>query len=291
MNRGNKEHFNTIQAAIASYLTSVQDSLREWQRQQEKAEADAAKYKDGDSFIKETMEPKTAITRNACIRHKSTMDEILKKEIGALQKELTCAVGTAPSAQFVNACNLYRQFGIKPSRAEISALVNQSGGVPLAYAVLNATLQAVESPFRITYTDADTFDEDLETLKSLASEVMRWTPADLHGVAVKVFGGQQQPGAINGVTYDGTKLLIERSTFESTTGGLADMAKRWTADVLPSIEQLKSGNLYADEADAAEAYLADREDTGSVTVTEERKPFVPRNDGPAFSDIMAHYLR
>lgn len=301
MNRGTKNSFLAIQAAAASFQQKTAEILLKYRDERSKAEVESSAYKDSDGMFAAANASLKVNARNAIANAEKAFTGVVTDELQSLRKEFAAHMLAAPSQMFISNLRLYRDFGIKPGRAEINALIEQSGGSTLALQCLDSTLEAVGADFRIDFPDAGTFEDDLASLEKMAFGGFAYTPNEMHGEAVALFGGQEivfhRPDGstyTNGTKWDSVRLITARAVFESQIKALNEMGTRWTESVIPSVV---TRELYHENenATAEEQFKADKAATVEA-VNIEHEPHVSgigisSGGGKNYNDVMDSYLR
>ncbi len=310
MNRVTKSAFDRIKSAASSYQEEVTHALTEYKNAEKRARADSEQYKDAESKYNALQGVAAQTAKNVISTAEAAFTGNVSAELKVLHEALSEHLTARPSPAFLDALRVYKDFDIVPSKTELSALLEQAHGNPLALKAIGATLDSVKSPYRIEYTTTADFEKDLAALETLTRPGNLWSPIEMHSEATRLFSGQAvnyyRPDGSSyqtGQRVDGTHMMLRRSAFEQTVKGLDDMAERWANDVVPSVKQAKDykpkTNEHGEEITAAEQYIKDRESTGSgvqisddsamrraVEIASERTA-----DNAVYSAVMERYGR
>lgn len=309
MNRMSKKQFDEIRSLTMRLMAKTTSALTDFQSADARAKADSSAYKDETERYQSLRNTAALTALNAIKSAEQEFESDMRAEISTLRDMFRDHLRAKPLPDFWPTMGIYRSYGIAPSRAELDELLVLAQGNTLALTALDSTLRMLKSPYRIEYYSAESFSDDLEDLEHFAHSKM-WSPVELHSAACAVWSGQPKifvnengEEFTTGATVDSISLLLARSNFESCFKQLDETAERWAHGTIPSVKQVKN---YADKTDkdgktvsAAEQYIADREETGSiVTVTEggaedkAREMAAEKNANAAqYQTIMDHYVR
>ena len=275
MNRSAKNAFMNIQGAAITYQNSVVNALKKYEEERQKAKTEAAAFKDEDSRFYAMNQALKSNARNAISRAEQSFTETVKSELASLRSELSAHLLTAPSSQMISTLALYRDFGIVPSKAEISALVQMAAGNTLALRCINGLLDSTKAGYTVVFPSSEALESDLDAIEKLSFGHFNYSPAGLHVIACEVYGGQpviftRSDGSTyeNGTKIDPISLISSRAFFEHNLKMLEEMAARWTENVLPSIQQLKT-DLYPDGDKGKEEFAADKRATADSAQIEK----------------------
>lgn len=262
MNKHVKDSFNHIKSEAASYQNAVQSALLDYRRTMARAEAESRKYKDETSYINTWKAAAKRDAMNAISQAETAFTVAVKAEYATLKDDLHDHLTTRPNAAFLDSLRVYFDFGIRPTRAEIEALMTQNGGNPLGYRALNRTLEKTKSEWRIDSLDTDVYENDLAVLQQLSYGNLMYAPNDCHHEAVEIFDGERrlqmrEDGStyFGGYKWDRIGILMSTGDFTAKVKGIDAMADRWGNSVLPSVKQI---DLYEDKIDP---------DTGEIVET------------------------
>lgn len=296
MNRQNQQSFRTVMAAISAYKRDVNEAFQDYGKQAETAKDTVQEYKQPDVKLKEILAPKKLITRNIATRAKERMNEIVRGEIKNLKAEFANHSLMMPSSTLLSVCQVFREYGICPTRTQVEGMLKLTTGGVLSYAVVNKTLEDTKSPYKLEYISLETLEKDIDDLERLAGDYAVWFPRDLN--VMDVLNETPVIGASLAVNYDAVRLASQIANFEALEKRIDGMAARWTDDVSPRITQIKNNDLYPGDAEQKAAdFLADQESTGSdsTKITTE-SPAVERakelyRDRTDYREVMDNYLK
>ena len=296
MNRGTKSSFQHIQAAAENYRKSVIDVLKKYEAEKANAAEDVKQYKDEEGMLAARTSVLKTNARNAIKRAEQAFTGTVRTELDSLRTELANHLMNTPSQQFIHTLALYRDFGIVPGKAEISALVQMASGNTLGLRCLNSLLSSSKAGYTVVFPSSEDLCADLETIEKMSYGNIWYSPNALHSVALEVFAGQPvtftRPDGTtyeNGTTVNNITLITHRSFFESNLKALDAMAERWTDSVIPTIAQLDS--LYpSGEAGKAE-FESDQKSTADAAQIEKEPKMVDtgKSSAKSYDEVMAHY--
>ena len=299
MNRSTKNSFVSIQGAAATFQKNVVDALKKFETDQAKAVEESRQYKDEEQRLSAMTAALKANARNTITRAEQAFTGTVKTELDSLRSELASHLLTAPSPQLISTLALYRDFGITPSKAETNALVTMAGGNVLSLRCIDSLLKSTKAGYTVVFPSSEALEADLDKIEKLTHGHFRYSPTELHHAAVEVYGGlpviYTRP---DGTTYeDGSKMdnarvVTSREAFESTIKALDSMSERWTDNVIPSVQQLKT-DLYPAGEKGKEAFAEDRRSTAEAAQIEKETviPDVTMPSGKNYAEIMNYYRR
>ncbi len=294
MNRNVKNSFMTIQGAATNFQKNVADALMRYKSDRDAARSEAAQFKNEEEKFTAMNSALVANCRNRIKTAEQSFTGTVKTELETLRKEFNMHLLMLPDSRFLTMLGVYRTFCIAPSRAELNALVEASGGVTLGLRAINALLDSVNSDFRIQFEDSAAMEKDLDSLERLTFGDFGYCPAEMLSEATAVYGGQEVtyhgPGGAyqDGARWDSVRLLTARAVFENQVKNLSEMEKRWSESVVPSVVT-KSEFYKGDDADAE--YNADLKKV-SDSVQIERNPAAPTiTPANRTAEIMANYTK
>lgn len=257
MNKFIKSTFDDLKREEASYRQSVESALLDYRRAMEKATTESKQYKDETTFL----DGKKAATKREAQTAIQLAENAFTVSVGiavkSLRDDLHQHLTTRPSAAFIDALRLYFDFDIRPSHAEISALMEQNGGCTLGYRALNRTLEKTGAEWRVDAPDSTTYESDLAALEELSEGHIMYAPREYFHEAVEVFGGRpklyRRPADGKyldiGYKWDTTSILIASGSYEGKIKALDDMSERWSSTVLPSLKHISA---YEDNQETGE---------------------------------------
>lgn len=301
MNRTAKSAFSSIQESAARFRNNMTDILTAYRKERRSAQQKASQYKDEEKVFSDSNAALVRNARESIAKAEKSFIDSVAPELETLQKELSLHLLTAPGSQFITTLSLYRDFGIKPTKADIVALVQMCQGSTLGLRCINGVLESNKSEFTITFPDVAAFEKDLEDLSRLTCGDFHYSPNELHSEANHVYSGTPviRNGFDSGAKWDSVKLIVARADFESVVKKLDEMSERWTSSVIPSIVTRES---YKDTTDpktgkiiTAEAqYNEDKAATAESASIEQRpggENIRSVSDAKAAAEIVDSYLR
>lgn len=255
MNKFVKDAFDHIGREAGTYRNSVESALLDYRQAMAKATTEAGAYKDEGGYIGSRKADAKRTAQVAIQLAENAFTVSLNVEARSLRDDLHKHLMTRPSPAFLDALRIYRDFGIRPSHAEIEALMEQNGGSSLGYKAINKVLEQTGAEWRIDAPDSTDYEADITALEKLAHGNIMYAPDGLLHEAAEVFGGEKRlQMREDGTTYDAgyrwdsTSILMATAAFKEQTGAIDDMSDRWSSTVLPS---LKHVSAYQDKKDPA----------------------------------------
>lgn len=284
MNKYNKTSIEKLQRAAKTYQRDVTSALEKYRQTMTQARKDAEVYKDESSFLAGKKGGAVTTARNSIKIAENVFTAEVKAEIGNLKDELHRHLITAPNDNFLSALNVYATYGIKPGKAEISALIESAGGNSLSLRALDAVLQKTGAEYRVKVPGADAFERDIDNLERIAEGHIFWSDEDHHHELVEVFSGvnreiRAEDGSYYdaGYRWDNTALIISSKGFEKSIADIAGMAGRWSDNILPTMYKSEAYPNKTDEKTGAQITGAEQfvED---YTATASAAEVIPAED-------------
>lgn len=240
----------------ASYRQSVESALSDYRRTMSRATEEAKQYKDESAYINGKKATAAHNARVAIQMAENAFTVALNVARKSLQDDLHQHLTTRPSAAFLDALRLYYDFDIRPSHAEISALMEQNGGNTLGYRAINRTLEKTGAEWRIDAPDSAAYESDLAALEKLAHGNIRFVPDGYLHEMSEVYGGEKRLFMrADGTTYDQgykwdtTSLLMASTGYKEDIGAIDSMSNRWSNTLLPSLKHISA---YQDNEETGE---------------------------------------
>lgn len=253
MNKFISSTFDTIKQEEASYRGSVESALWDYRRTMEKAKSDAGAYKDETAFLDGKKATAKREAQAAIQLAENAFTVAVSIAVKSLRDDLHQHLTTRPSAAFLDSLRLYYDFGIRPSHAEISALMELNGGCTLGYRALNRTLEQTGAEWRIDAPDSADYENDLAALEKLSHGHLMAAPESFHHEMVEIFGGTPHLRVFDdgqtadlGYRWDSTSILLATSGYKDDIKAIDAMADRWSSTVLPSLRHVSA---YQDTTD------------------------------------------
>lgn len=247
MNQMNVALFKLIVNAAGTFKSRVNDALLEYRTEMNKARKYAEQFKDEQSVLNNQKSLLIANTREKIRKAQRMLASELERYTDQLTDQLHSHVSEPLDAGFRDQLLTIAQFGLKPSKTQIEALLKANGGNAIGIEALAKVLGDVESPYRITFRDITEYENDITKIRSLMIDPIaydmngndRYSDGEsLHHEAVEVMSGLEQLFAReDGTTYtkgfhwDNVSLLIARGVFESTVEDIEKMQDSWISDV------------------------------------------------------------
>lgn len=240
MNKYTATTMKEIQDAITDYQHNIKKTLHTYRQQMQKAEGEAAAFKDEKSYIADKKAKADAIARLDIQSAEYALCTELKHHIAELRTDLHKHLTTAPPEKFTAALRTYSDFGLKPSIEEVRAMLELAAGNTLGIRALNSVLRK-NNMKPVTAPDATDFEADLAALDRLAEGNFMWSDSDhLHELGA-IFKGMPQPERMpngnfftGGRRWDDISIIIATGDFNERVKALDEMQARWSENVLPT---------------------------------------------------------
>lgn len=247
MNKFIKGTFEDLKRAESDYRDAVRSALSDYRQSMAKATAEAGAFKDEAAYINDKKATAKRAAQMDIQSAENALTVAVNVAVKSLRDDLHQHLTTRPSAAFMDALRLYYDFDIRPSHAEISALMEQNGGCTLGYKALNRTLEKTGAEWRIDAPDADTYETDLAALEKLSHGGFKFTPDGFHHEMTEVYEGTPHLRLRDdGTTYDAgykwdtTSLLMASTSYMQDIGAIDAMADRWSSTLLPTLKNLEA---------------------------------------------------
>lgn len=256
MNKFIKSTFDDLKREEASFRKSVESALADYRQAMETAAAESKQYKDEAAFLDGKKAAAKREAQAAIQLAENAFTVSVDIAVKSLRDDLHQHLTTRPSAAFIDALRLYFDFDIRPSHAEISALMEQNGGCTLGYRALNRTLEKTGAEWRVDAPDSTTYESDLAALEKLAHGNIRFVPDGYLHEMSEIYSGERRlfmrdDGSTYDIGYkwDTTSLLMASSGYKANTGAIDAMSDRWSSTVLPSLKHISA---YKDNEETGE---------------------------------------
>ena len=205
----------------------------------DRAKAECARYKDEAGELKKAKESLAADAR----REIEEADQKLHDQVSGYSKALRAALSehiyTAAAPGFVQTLRNYKDFGLKPSKFELDALIIQAGG---SYQGLRL-LQAVTSKYKLNFPQAEDYEADLTRIERAARTPVLYMPDGYttEGREILPNARRYRP---DGTSYDigrpdALLLAMRVGEVQSNRDALAPMADRWTSNIVPNLTEFE----------------------------------------------------
>lgn len=256
MNKYILSTFDTIKQEEASYCQSVESALSDYRRTMSRATEEAKQYKDESTYINGKKGTAKREAKAAIQLAENAFTSAVNVAVKSLRDDLHQHLTTRPSAAFIDALRLYYDFDIRPSHAEISALMEQNGGNTLGYRAINRTLEKTGAEWRIDAPDSAAYEGDLAALEKLAHGNIHFVPDGYLHEMSEVYSGERRlfmrdDGSTYdmGYKWDTTSLLMASTGYKDDTGAIDAMSDRWSSTVLPALRHIEA---YQDNEETGE---------------------------------------
>lgn len=242
MNKDIKKLFSGISNALAKYDASVKSTLTTYKRDREQAAQTASKYKDTDGEFKRLKNGLVAKARAALEdADKQFADDVRLYYLPKLRESLADHLMERPDTAFTNTLRLYKDFGLKLSLAEITALLTGAQGNFTALRCLQAVTR--DSGYSLKFPGVEDFQRDIETIEKLTWTPICYAPLELLSEIKEIWPQRPIHRADGSTAYQiesDTVFLIGKSQqFSSAWKNMEAVSSRWSAALVPSIESLE----------------------------------------------------
>lgn len=218
MNKYIADTFSDIKREEASFRQSVESALWDYRQTMARVETEAKQYKDESTYINTKKAAAAQNARAAIQMAENGFTVAVNVAVKSLRDDLHQHLTTRPSAAFIDALRLYYDFNIRPSHAEISALMEQNGGNTLGYRAINRTLEKTGAEWRIDAPDSAAYESDLAALGKLAHGNIHFVPDGYLHEMSEVYSGERRLFMRDDGTTDGWKASwknVTSSRFDS----------------------------------------------------------------------------
>lgn len=228
---------------MAKYSATVESVLSTYRRECATAAQTASRYKDEASELQRLKADSISKARAALqTADKELCDDINYYHLPKLREALADHITERADNAFMSTLRAYRDFGIKLSRAELDGLVVGTQGNFMALRCLQAVAQ--DSGFTLTFPGVDNYQKDIATIARLAYEPpVEYAPLDYVSELKEIVPQspiRRQDGSI-AYTVDSniTHLILRSQEFSSAWKNMGAISDRWSAAIVPSIDELK----------------------------------------------------
>lgn len=242
MNKYTKTSFENIQKSAKDYQHATTSALYKFRQTMERAEQNKGKFKDEAAYMEQERKTASATARQSIKMAENIFTGEVQAEIDSLRKDLAGHLVTAPSQKFLDALGVYDRFNLRPSKAEITAMLEHAAGNSLSLRALNSVLERVGSEYKITAPGAADYEADIAALEYLAAGNLMAVEHDYWGEATKAYQGEKRLTRRKdnsfydgGYRWDNLSVMLAAQDFSSRIDKLPDMATRWDDNVLPTI--------------------------------------------------------
>ena len=240
MNKLNVTVFKLIVNAAETFRTRVNSALLEYREEMDKARTYAAQFKDEENILSGQRKLLTSTAQEKIRKAQRMLAADLERFTDQLQDQLENHVSEPIDAGFRDQLLTIDQFGLKPSRTQIEALLKANNGNAIGIEALSKVLTDVASPYRISFRSIEEYEGDLQKIRSLMVDPITYDIDDekLHHEAVevlsgleKMFIGEDGKQYTTGVRWDSVALLTARHAFDSAVEDVKKMQQSWVCDV------------------------------------------------------------
>lgn len=220
-------HFDSVKRAGADLIHEAMLALTGYQHDLTEIAETAKMRIDRDEYLAQHKAEAQATAAGSIRAAQERYSKAVRHEIDNLRNELYTEAIKKPKALVTDTVRLYYDFNITPTRTEVGYLLNINEGSQLGFQIINATLEKVNAPFRVSYTPLSVYDEDLQKLSFLADHP-DGCPQELADVYVDVMPSDNIISPI-----------LNIGTFRRTVESIPDMIERWKSTSAPTIEDYK----------------------------------------------------
>lgn len=248
MNFSNNQIFMLILASAGTFKQRVNDALRGYRAEMAKARTYAARFKAEDEILNSQRGILIATAQEQIQKAQRMFKTDLERYCEQLSEQLQNHVSEPLDASFRDQLQTLAQFGLKPSRTQIEALLKQNNGNAIGIAALAKVLADVGSEFVVSFRDIREYEADMQLIRNLGINPIAYDlgegieydseGASLHHEAVEVMSGLERllvrdDGSTYtaGYHWDNTSLLAARNLFENATQRIGKMQDSWVCDV------------------------------------------------------------
>ena len=243
MNKDIKKLFSGITNALAKYSATVESVLSTYRRECATAAQTASKFKDEAAELQRLKAGSISKARAALqTADKELCDDMNFYHLPKLRESLGDHLMEKPDNAFIATLRLYRDFGLTMSKAELTALLQGAGGNYCALRCLQSA--AKDSGYSLRFPGVEDFQRDIETIARLAYEPpVEYAPLDYVSELKEIIPQspiRRQDGSI-AYTVDSniTHLILRSQEFSSAWKNMGAISDRWSAAIVPSIDELK----------------------------------------------------
>lgn len=323
MNQMNIQLFKLIVNAAETFKRRVNDALLVYRTEMNEARQYAARFKDETAVLNNQKSLLIASTQEKIRKAQRVLASELERYTDQLTDQLHSHVSEPLDAGFRDQLLTIAQFGMKPSKTQIEALLKTNGGNAIGIEALSKVLSDVESPYRITFRDITEYENDISKIRSLMFDPITYDMngtdqysegENLHHEAVEVMSSLErlffrEDGTqyTKGFRWDNISLLIARNAFESTIEDIEKMQQSWIADVSfqaaevqneaeeQKTDILDSDGAETDQAKQAEDYESSTtitdSDSDAITLARKLGKESARKTAPMPEDVKEAYMR
>ena len=240
MNKLNVAIFKLIVNAASTFKGRVNDTLRKYRKEMTEARKYAEKFKDEESILNSQKSILIAKAQEEIRKAQRMFASDLERYTEQLSEQLQNHVSEPLDAGFRDQLHTIAQFGLKPSKTQIEALLKQNSGNAIGISALSKVLSDVGSPYRVEFRAVEEYEKDLAKIRSLMVDPIAYDieENELHPEAVEVMSGLEQVfSRDDGTTYrrgtfwTGQALLVACGTFDTTVEAIEHMQDSWISDV------------------------------------------------------------
>jgi len=235
--------FQIITNAAVKLQSEVTTALETYKKERDEAKRVSAQFKNEAEEYEKRRNFSASVARESINKANRVFANAVREQAEKLRTELMEHLNAPLNVDFCNQLALIREYGLKPTKAEVQHLIALNGGNSIGLSALRSVLTENDAGYRIKFAGTAEFEKDLETIEGLTKYPM-YIPVNLHTEGSEVFRGVQrsfmrEDGSSyhDGRTWDGMTIGIARADFEQRMKGVEGMTDRWSKDAsYPSIE-------------------------------------------------------
>lgn len=159
---------NEMVDAHVRYLNGVSDIYKTYDKEAKLAHTQSFAYKDEKQFILNTMAPKKQAAKEGIARLQRLHNEEMQLVAEEMKTRYYEAITKKPSAEFMSALSVYKDFGINGTPLQYEALLAANKGNLLGLMAIKNVMQQNNSAYTVEFIPAENFEKDLETLMKIA---------------------------------------------------------------------------------------------------------------------------
>ena len=274
MNRTNTEVFKLILSAAESFRYGMNETFASYRTDMSEARREASLYKDEEARLNARRSLLIATALERIQKLQRIFGEKMERYEETLREALENHVGEPLNASFRDQLSIIKQFGLKPSRTQLEALLRQNDGNAIGLEALRKVLTDVSSEFAINARTIGDYENDLALIRRMETDPIAYD-LDFHAEAVEILQNAERKFIRpDGTTYstgkwDSTALLIASQKFDSNIAQIDGMQQSWIADVsCSSAEEVDRVEALRDELLASVGAESDKGKVQSSTTIE-----------------------
>lgn len=271
MNIRAKTIFDNIGILASAYSRKVSFILANYENEMEKVQSDAGKFNEDykKEFIAEKQKSLAGKAKHDLAEAADDFREKTLKDAEALRNQLDDVLCKPVSIALMNHLNVYNQFGIVPSRSQITALLTLNEGNQLGLQAIKSMLSKNHSPLTINFPGVKQFEDDIDVVEKLAYAADHHVPYDHFHAGCEVYKNdrvtyRRADGSTyeNGQVWDKIELTTQNVKMKTLVDAVGKMGDAW-------LDAVTSATIDA----ASEEYL--KEEREKAYVNGEEAPTLP----------------